>query len=346
MLKFFIIIFFISINFAFAQFTSTIKGTVSSIKTGEPLSNVNVYISGTTWGTTTDQKGFYIIKNLPTGQQCIVASLVGYRPGSVDITLLEDSTKEICFNLEEIVYELKTIDITSEVPKEWKENLEKFKELFLGKNLFAGDCIILNPEVININKPETGELYADARQPLTIFNYALGYKIVCDLIYFKWDNQNQNLRYSVNSYFIELEDTSGKLKNGWLKNREKIYDGSTANFIKCLSKNSLYENNFLMWVERKPSKSGDNPQTEKPKVDILEDGSVKLKFDQYLHVEYLPRFSKKEVSWIRLNQPYVIFDKYGYPVGSFPIEVYGFWAFKGISYTLPKYYCPPVITEK
>ncbi len=341
MIKLFILFYIVTSGFLFAQYTGTIKGTVNSRETDEPLENVNVFISGTMWGTTTDRNGFYVIKNLPAGQHTIVTSLVGYKQGELDINLKENSTVEIIFNLKEISYELKQVNITAEVPKEWKENLETFKELFLGNTKFADDCEILNPEVINLNQLATGELDADALRPITVINNALGYKIVCDLVYFKWDKKNKNLIYFVNSFFSELDDSSRQLKAEWLKNRKKVYDGSFVNFIRSLIKDSLYENDFVMWLERKPSSSGDIwPQTEKPEIKILDDSSVTFNFDQYLRVEYSPRLSEKVVSWIKLNHPNVIFDKFGYPADAFPIEVYGFWAFKGLSFTLPKYYYP------
>ena len=43
-----------------AQTRSTVvKGRVLEYETGKPLENVNVFASGTTWGTTTNESGFF-----------------------------------------------------------------------------------------------------------------------------------------------------------------------------------------------------------------------------------------------------------------------------------------------
>lgn len=66
-------------QFAFSQDRGTVTGTVTDKEMGgEPLPFANVFIKGTTIGSTTDMDGKYTIQ-APVGQQTIVFSFVGYQ---------------------------------------------------------------------------------------------------------------------------------------------------------------------------------------------------------------------------------------------------------------------------
>ena len=51
---------------------ANIVGHILDKKTGEHLSFINVYLHGTTIGTTTDATGHYYMKNLPEGKYTLV----------------------------------------------------------------------------------------------------------------------------------------------------------------------------------------------------------------------------------------------------------------------------------
>jgi len=65
---------------SFAQDTDggSIKGKVVDAETGEPMKDVNIILSGTKKGTTTDEKGKYYLDKIPEGRQSIEFSFVGY----------------------------------------------------------------------------------------------------------------------------------------------------------------------------------------------------------------------------------------------------------------------------
>jgi outer membrane receptor for ferrienterochelin and colicins len=56
-----------------------IKFIVTDSATNETLTGVNVYLKGTTTGTVTDNNGTAILNNIPSGDQAIAISFVGYR---------------------------------------------------------------------------------------------------------------------------------------------------------------------------------------------------------------------------------------------------------------------------
>ncbi len=61
----------------------TIKGSVRDQKTGETLPGVNVYIPGTSFGTSTDLDGAFTLIGIPAGRHTVVASYLSYETDSV-----------------------------------------------------------------------------------------------------------------------------------------------------------------------------------------------------------------------------------------------------------------------
>ncbi|GAB4470326.1 MAG: TonB-dependent receptor [Thermoflexibacter sp.] len=94
LIYFFIFINHFSINYLQAQQTekSTVSGYVKDSKNGEKLIGVNVYIKGTTTGTTTNEYGFYSL-TLPKGKYELVASYIGYSPLIKEIDLSAGNVK-------------------------------------------------------------------------------------------------------------------------------------------------------------------------------------------------------------------------------------------------------------
>ncbi|MBN1153818.1 TonB-dependent receptor, partial [candidate division KSB1 bacterium] len=61
-----------------AQTRSRIAGSVKEADTGKPLAGVNVFIENTYLGAVTDEKGNFIIINVPVGTYDLKASMMGY----------------------------------------------------------------------------------------------------------------------------------------------------------------------------------------------------------------------------------------------------------------------------
>lgn len=61
-----------------AQSGATLTGKVTDAQTGDPLPGTNVYISGSQLGGSANPNGDYTINNIPTGQQTVIATFIGY----------------------------------------------------------------------------------------------------------------------------------------------------------------------------------------------------------------------------------------------------------------------------
>jgi predicted DNA-binding antitoxin AbrB/MazE fold protein len=338
-------LFCLSIKIVAQNYNCSVEGRVISKSADQPLENVNVYISNTVWGTTTNKYGYFKIESLPFGNLKVVASMVGYKPLVASVTLKEGETIEVNFNLEETSYELNQILVTGKIPKDWKENFEEFKNYFLGEGSNTNECKILNPEVINFTSTKSGGLTANASQPIMIINYALGYKIRCDLDNFEWNKENQTLKYIIETYFTELKDSTGNLKKEWTKNREATYYGSMTDFIKSLINNTYRKDGFKVYHNKQAFKYKPLYKTyyqlDKPVIKKINNNYAELSFSEYLRIEYYSdTYHKSEISGIKLNFSKVLLDKFGYPVIPLSFAVYGDWAYSGVSNLLPKYYNP------
>lgn len=73
-----------------------------------------VGLKGTTVGTITDETGHYQLINLPTGEQTLTVSMVGYKPQSQIVNLQANETIEIKFDLEEDVLNLEAVVVSAD----------------------------------------------------------------------------------------------------------------------------------------------------------------------------------------------------------------------------------------
>ncbi|MBN2000021.1 carboxypeptidase-like regulatory domain-containing protein [candidate division KSB1 bacterium] len=213
----------------------SISGTVRDKTTNEPLMNVNVFLSGTTKGSTTDMEGFYEIKNILPGEYELVVSMMGYQRLVQMIYLHLERSIVKNFTLEQRILPGEAVQVTASIPKDWKKNLKRFKKLFLGESDLASKCVILNPEVLILDYDrETKKLHAKAERPLNIENKALGYKIELVLEDFTYKHDPFFLSYRHNERFSQLMPENEQQARKWDQNRRKVYFGSLRHFLKTL----------------------------------------------------------------------------------------------------------------
>ena len=105
----FILFFLLNFNLIFSQ--NTFKALVKNEKSKEAITNVSVFLEGTQNVSTTNEKGFIIIENLPDGKQIIVFNAIGYRKKEKTIVFPQNDT--IIVFLEPTVEELEEVKITS-----------------------------------------------------------------------------------------------------------------------------------------------------------------------------------------------------------------------------------------
>ncbi|MFK8059215.1 MAG: carboxypeptidase-like regulatory domain-containing protein [Polaribacter sp.] len=232
----FLILFTIS---SFSQIV--IRGTVYDIK--GPLEGAAVYFNNTMIGTTANEKGEFSIP-VKEGQHQLIISYLGYKTISYALNTATYN-KPLTFALVEEENMLDEIIIKKTVyDDEWKYNLQRFEQEFIGRTELAKDCKIVNPKVLHFNYNAKEQiLTAIPRKPLEIIHKGLGYKIIYDLVDFTI-NKNY-VSYLGYSRYEQLKGSKRKQKR-WKKNRLQAYNGSAVHFYKSAMQDKIYEEGFIV----------------------------------------------------------------------------------------------------
>lgn len=217
----------------------TIKGKVINGADGKPIPDASVFLNNETKGTKSADDGSFVLRNLNAGQHNLIISVVGYE--GYHQTLMVNANVE----LPDIKLLPKTMmlgEVKIGVDGKREKKLKEFKEQFLGASVYAVDCEILNPEVLDLkyNRDER-ILTGNSEDFLEIANNALGYKLKYLIANFVMDKHESKLTYEGSVLFEEMEGTNFQLKQ-WKKNRRDVYFGSTTHFLREVLANRVDSN--------------------------------------------------------------------------------------------------------
>lgn len=115
MKKFIIVLALLSANVVlYAQKPKTDAHIIGHVTSqSEHIPFANVFINGTTIGTTTDETGHFQLLNLPLGEHTVMVNVLGYKPKSEIVTLKNGETKEIKFDLEEDALQIEEVVVSA-----------------------------------------------------------------------------------------------------------------------------------------------------------------------------------------------------------------------------------------
>ena len=145
---FFILTF--STSLALSQ-NARLSGIVSDSLNGNELVGANVFITGTSLGAATNDKGLYDIKNISPGTYKIKVSYIGYESKEMELTLDEAKTYNRDFFLKYTTIEGKTILVTSQAKGQMDAINKQLKAKSI-KNIVSSDRI---QELPDANAAET-----------------------------------------------------------------------------------------------------------------------------------------------------------------------------------------------
>lgn len=335
----FLLMLILTIQLFAKEFNSSISGYVFDKATKEPLVGVNVYISNTTWGCSTDKDGFYEITSLPPGIHELVVSMIGYKIKSRGLLLKRKDNKKIIFMLEAVIYKTETIEIVAADRADWYENYDIFKKKFLGSSPFAKMCTIKNEDVLCFKKI-AGELKADTKEPLVLINKALGYEIHSSILDFSWRPGINRLSWIVKNRFIEMQAKNEQEQISWRQNRIEMHEQSMAHFLQWLIHRKNDEDYQLILCKRfpvKPLKMHEYyftvPDSVIKKGDFLDDYII-----QFNGILKITLKKTNQISYLKCNHDQLTLDEFGFPQEIYAFEVYGYWATLGMANTLPLYF--------
>jgi iron complex outermembrane receptor protein len=93
-LKYLLLIVFSLLTFpTFAQ-TGNIKGVVF-LEDGKPAEMINIFVVGTTLGSTSNSLGEYQVNNVPAGSQKIIFSFIGYNRDTIEVNVIANTTIDV-----------------------------------------------------------------------------------------------------------------------------------------------------------------------------------------------------------------------------------------------------------
>jgi hypothetical protein len=270
-IRFFLLLFFTT-SFLFSQIT--IRGTVYD--QNGPLQGTAVYFNNTMIGTTTNKKGEFSIP-IKEGDHQLIVSYLGYKTISYSLNTA-NYNKPLTFALVEDENMLDEIIIKKTVyDDEWKYNLHRFEQEFIGRTELAKDCKIMNPKVIHFEYNAKKQiLTAFPRKPLEIIHKGLGYKITYDLVDFTINkNYVSFLGYS---RYENLKGSKRKQRK-WKENRLKAYYGSYIHFYQSILNNTTYKDGFLVHqFKRLPNPERPSELAIKKALEIIKINNAAIPF--------------------------------------------------------------------
>ncbi len=358
---------------------TAISGKITDYSSRRPLQAANIFLAGTTIGTSSDSTGSFTLANVPFGTHELIVSYVGYEVKNIPLRITEAKDMTMNFRMKRKIIKVPEIAVSASEVKDWQKNFKKFKELFLGTSQNAAECEFQNPEVLDFI-PQKGStpFQAFAKEPLILDNKALGYRVYYLLSNF--EAKHTYVQYYGKAAFYELEPTTRKQEIKWQKNRLETYRGSMKHFMASLYDNTLKKEGYLAYQLPHFPQPGEEHTINKKDLrtkNVLSPGELdfekKLRFQNYIEVinakemepdEYIkyrididPELinasfdmrqqaeqAQNQRSLIALKEYEVIVDSVGNIDKPLAVDVYGYWSWERIAEMMPTNYEAPFYT--
>lgn len=235
-----------------------IQGQVLNAENNRPITNVNVYLSGTTIGTTTNPKGqFTLSDSIPKGSYSLVFSHVNYSVETKSLVIEKIDSLRFDVLLIPKKGDLEVVTISAKKDALWSKRFKRFKTEFLGTSKAANKCKIVNPWVLDF-KEVNDTLYASATQPIEIDNLALGYKVFCQINNF--NNYHNQTSYLGMYRFEPMKPKNQKQAQKWEQQRLRNFNGSFRHLICAILYERIQKDRFEIYATNQSPEEHTNPE--------------------------------------------------------------------------------------
>ncbi len=219
-------------------------GMVSSHGTNKPVIAASVFLSNTSFGTTTDENGYFKLPVSYIGKFDLVISSIGFET-FVQTINVTNNNQVLSIVLKPQVKDLGNVILAPVERNGWEKWGKFFTENFIGTTPFGKMSAIKNADVLTFrHSKKEKKLWAYADEPLVIENKALGYILKYKLENFEYDFANNMLFFVGYPLFEDMTTKRKGLQKKWMNNRVEAYDGSMMHFMRSVYRNSLRENGF------------------------------------------------------------------------------------------------------
>lgn len=247
----FLFLFLGTLNQIIAQKSNNlITGKVIDSKTKQPIENAELFISGTTIGTTTNQEGEFSLKAVITPCHLVVMH-VSYE----SVVLATKPVKQITIELPHLSHKINEISIKGKNMR--RRNLRLFYKYFMW-NTTNQQVKVLNDSVLKF-KRDKNDFHAYCTTPLLVENKYLAYDIkiliqdfhVCNKLLSTGKKVKLNAASSTGvfkligyHYYREAKIKNQQKRKLILSNRRSHYYGSLRHFLTSLYHNSITQNGY------------------------------------------------------------------------------------------------------
>lgn len=327
--------------FSQSRYAGKITGIIRDAQTEAPLAYTNVFLANTTIGDAADDKGAYILDNIPPGNYQLVVSRIGYQMPVQNVIVRAGRPIDLNINLQVKRIEGEEISVVGKkITRAWKRNLREFERYFLGETANAARCTILNPEVLSFERESfTANLVATSDSIIVVENRALGYRLDIVLASFRWGALGG--QYTIYPRYTELDPENERQRTRWQNNRQETYRRSMRGFFASLSRPDPFRE-YTVYQFKENGLSGSNRAVLLDSLNIVMLDSAhdirRFDFSSAMQVKRLD----SHISNLNLKYDYIDFDKYGniYPPDG--VSVSGYWGQFRVADTLPFDYRPEV----
>lgn len=235
-------LFFLFVTNSFSQ----IEGTVVDAETNKPIEAASVFLSGTSFGSSTKTDGSFVINRIPEGLYDLVISYVGFTTYTQTVSSAKQPI-QLLIKLQHQPSVLQDVVVQAYDQDGWKKWGSIFIQKILGSSTFSSECKILNPEVIKFRNNKTSNtLTVFSNEDLLIENRALGYIIHYKLESFRYQFQTGLFSYSGFPFFEEMSTQKPSQQKRWQNRRKFAYHGSMMHFMRSVYNNTLKEEGFVI----------------------------------------------------------------------------------------------------
>ena len=244
-----VVILFLWHSFASAQI---ITGIVYDKNTRLPVSNVSVFLDGTSINTMTDNSGKFSLQTKSKINTKLVLRHLSYETAFFDSPF--ESIPDTLY-IEERDNTLDEITISADRYTR-EQKMKAFREQFLGITRAGRSCTIMNEDDIQLfYNMQTRRLIASSDKTIEVINNYLGYTISFVLMDF-WiqfsptytgralnSDGVQASFFAVVSSFTDMAPENSRIK----QRRDDIYKLSSNYFFKHFANNTLTSNEFVLY---------------------------------------------------------------------------------------------------
>ncbi|RYD71806.1 MAG: carboxypeptidase-like regulatory domain-containing protein [Sphingobacteriales bacterium] len=361
-LSVYIIYFFFSFSAGYAQ--HTLKGKILNAYTDKPIAGVSVYFNNTSIGTLSNEEGLFTIANAIEGE--LIISSVGFERIVYKTHKESLGKKTFTFKLQPKETVLQDVMIMPDATRQKYLNL--FKENFLGITEEADMSRITNLAAVYFVKPSNDKhgIIALSDTPLTIINRKLGYRVSFDLVQFYLNEKDGRTSFYGYTRYNEMAD-----KKKYIKNRKRVYYGSSLHFYRALIGNVLQPEGYDIYRIREDTmkQQPGAVQVEVKKMDIAfttkatdiisfdtATGLFFAKWGPKLMVQYNRKPAGKDYlahkrfltgslpngfrSYLHLQADSLGIDNYGILLNPMDVFYSGYWIYEKAANLLPFNYYP------